>query len=240
MKKYYDKINELKELRKIKIKNNQIDSYNKEISLLKEKQKFLYDDFINNYNIQREDLDFRYKNKIAQAKDKSKKEIENLNKNNNLINKKISKNSKILILEKNISLSKKLKLDEKVEESLEEIKKEKIKLTNNLIEEKKNAKKLKLNNLNKKQNKKIDIITMNYTKEKNELEIKFKKEKNELLNKFKNQLEQFKTLNNKNQKYEKIKYLNDKNYTKNLNNSFDAKILNQKLEEDENDISFDI
>ena len=48
MKKYYDKINELKELKNITIKNNQINSYNKEISLLKEKQKYLYDDFINN------------------------------------------------------------------------------------------------------------------------------------------------------------------------------------------------
>ena len=81
---------------------------------------------------------------------------------------------------------------------------------------------------------------MNYIKDKNELEIKFQKDKNELLNKFKNQLEQFKTFKNKNEKYEKIKYLYNNNYTNKLNNSFDAKILNKKLEEDENDISFDI
>lgn len=241
MKKYYDKINELKELKNITIKNNQINSYNKEISLLKEKQKYLYDDFINNYNNKKDELDFKYKNKIAQAKDKNKIEIQNLNRNNNnTINNKHSKNSKILNLEKNISLSKKLKLYEKEKECLEEIKKEKNKLTNNLIEEKKNTEKLKLNNLNKKQNKKIDIIMMNYIKDKNELEIKFQKDKNELLNKFKNQLEQFKTFKNKNEKYEKIKYLYNNDYTNKLNKSFDAKILDKKLEEDENDISFDI
>ena len=81
MKKYYDKINELKELKNITIKNNQINSYNKEISLLKEKQKYLYDDFINNYNNKKDELDLKYKNKIAQAKDKNKIEIQNLNRN---------------------------------------------------------------------------------------------------------------------------------------------------------------
>ena len=45
MEKYFNKINELKKLKNITITKNQIDSYNKEISLLKEKQKFLYDDF---------------------------------------------------------------------------------------------------------------------------------------------------------------------------------------------------
>ena len=89
MKKYYDKINELKEIKNITIKNNQINSYNKEISLLKEIKKYLYDDFINNYNNKKDELNFKYKNKIAQAKDKNKIEIQNLNrKNNNTINNK--------------------------------------------------------------------------------------------------------------------------------------------------------
>ena len=76
MEKYYNKIKELNELKDIKIKNNKINSYNKEISLLKEKQKFLYDDFINNYNNKKVVLDFKYKCKIDQEKSDNKKEIQ--------------------------------------------------------------------------------------------------------------------------------------------------------------------
>ena len=238
MKKFYDKINELKELKNIKIKNNQIHSYNKEISLLKEKQKYLYDDFINKHKNAKDELDFKFSNKIAQVKNNNKKEIKNLNKGDVFLNKNF-KNKKILILEKNLSLCEKLNLDEKAEESKEEIKKEKIKLNNIMIKQKQDKKKLILKNLNRNKNKKMDKIIMNYTKEKNELEIKFIKEKNILLNKFKNQLTQFKNLNNKNQKYEKIKYLYNNNTNK-LNKSFDKELLNKKIEEDESDISFNI
>ena len=41
---------------------------------------------------------------------------------------------------------------------------------------------------------------MNYTKEKNDLEIKFQKEKYQLLNKFKNQIKNFENYNNEKDK----------------------------------------
>ena len=72
--KYYNKMRELKELKDIIIKNNQINSYNKEISILKEKQKFLYDDFIINYNNQKDEINIKFKNKKEEMKDYNKRE----------------------------------------------------------------------------------------------------------------------------------------------------------------------
>ena len=127
MEKYYNKINELKELKNVKIKENQINSYNKEISLLKEKQNLLYDDFINNYNHKKNSLDFKLKNKISQVEERNKKEIQHLNKNKTINNKNI-KNKDILILEKKINLYKKLGFYIKAEETEKELKEEKNKL----------------------------------------------------------------------------------------------------------------
>ena len=237
--KYYNKLKELKELKNIIITNNQKNSYNKEISILKEKQKYLYDDFIINYNNQKNELDFKFKNKIAKMKDCNKEEIQILKKDNSITNQNI-KNKKLLIFEKNLSTYLKLNLNENKEEIKEEIKKEKNKLIDIINQKNKLNEKLKINNLNKKQKRKMDKILMNYTKEKNDLEIKFQKEKYQLLNKFKNQINNFENYNNKNKRYEKIKYLYSNNYNKNLNESFDAKILNKKLDEEESDLSFEI
>ena len=125
--KYYNKLKELKELKNIIIRNNQKNSYNKEISILKEKQKYLYDDFIINYNNEKDELDFKFKNKIAKMKDCNKREIQILKKNNSIANQNV-KNKKLLILEKNLSTHLKLNLNENTEEIKEEIKKEKNKL----------------------------------------------------------------------------------------------------------------
>ena len=238
--KYYNKLKELKELKNIIIRNNQKNSYNKEISILKEKQKYLYDDLIINYNNEKDELDFKFKNKIAKMKDCNKREIQILKKNNSIANQNV-KNKKLLIFEKNLSIYLKLNLNENKDEIKEEIKKEKNKLIDIINQKNKLNEKLKINNLNKKQKRKMDKILMNYTKEKNDLEIKFQKEKYQLLNKFKNQINNFENYNNKNKRYEKIKYLyNNNNYNKNLNESFDAKILNKKLDEEESDLSFEI
>ena len=238
--KYYNKLKELRELKNIIIRNNQKNSYNKEISILKEKQKYLYDDFIINYNNEKDELDFKFKNKIAKMKDSNKREIQILKKNNSIAKQNI-KNKKLLIFEKNLSIYLKLNLNENKDEIKEEIKKEKNKLIDIINQKNKLNEKLKINNLNKKQKRKMDKILMNYTKEKNDLEIKFQKEKYQLLNKFKNQINNFENYNNKNKRYEKIKYLyNNNNYNKNLNESFDAKILNKKLDEEESDLSFEI
>ena len=237
--KYYNKLKELKELKNIIIRNNQKNSYNKEISILKEKQKYLYDDFIINYNNEKDELDFKFKNKIAKMKDYNKREIQILKKNNSIAKQKI-KNKKLLIFEKNLSIYLKLNLNENKDEIKEDIKKEKNKLIDIINQKNKLNEKMKINNLNKKQKRKMDKILMNYTKEKNDLEIKFQKEKYQLLNKFKNQINNFENYNNKNKRYEKIKYLYNNNYNKNLNESFDAKILNKKLDEEESDLSFEI
>ena len=169
-------------------------------------------------------------------KDYNKREIITLKKCRLTSNKTI-KNKKILILEKNLSVCLKLNLYEKIEEIKEEIKKEKIKLLN----QKNNFnEKLQLNNLNQKQKRKMDKILMNYAKEKNDLEIKFKNEKYQLLNKFKNQINNFENYHQKNPRYEKIKYLYNNNFNKNINESFDSKILNTKIDDEESNISFNI
>ena len=237
--KYYNKMRELKELKNIIIKNNQINSYNKEIAILKEKQKFIYNDFIINYNNQKDEINFKFENKIAQIKDYNKREIRTLKKRR-LINNNDIKNKKILNLEKKLSVYLKLNLYEKIDEIKEEIKKEKNKLINIFNQKNKFNEKLQLNNLNQKQKRKMDKILMNFTKEKNHLEIKFKEEKYQLLNKFKNQINNFENYHQKNKRYEKINYFYYNNFNKNLNESFDAKILNKKLDDEESNISFNI
>ena len=237
--KYYNKINELKELKKLKIKQNRIKSYNNELILLKQKQKYLYDDFTINYIEQKNKLDFKYKTKIEQLQQKNKKEIDNIN-NNELIKNKNKKNKEILILEEKRKNLIKMNLYNKAEMTNDEIKKEKIKLVNQKLKENLKNKKLKINNIKTKQNKKKNIILMLYDKDKNHLEMKFQKEKNELLNKFKNQIIQYKNINNRNRKYEDIKYLYSDNYREKFNKSFDKKNLNKKVEEDESTISFNI
>ena len=237
--KYYNKIKELKELKKLKIKQNRIKSYNNELILLKQKQKYLYDDFTINYIEQKNKLDFKYKTKIEQLQQKNKKEIDNIN-NNELIKNKNKKNKEILILEEKRKNLIKMNLYNKAEMTNDEIKKEKIKLVNQKLKENIKNKKLKINNIKTKQNKKKNIILMHYDKEKNHLEMKFQKEKNELLNKFKNQIIQYKNINNRNQKYEDIKYLYSDNYREKFNKSFDKKNLDKKVEEYESTISFNI
>jgi hypothetical protein len=102
----------------------------------------------------------------------------------------------------------------------------------------KNNKNLKINNINLIQKKKMDKILMKYEKGKIDLEIKYQKEKNILLNKFKNQISSFKLFFDKNKNNERAKYLYNDNYKDNLNNSFDVKILNNKIEDDETNSSF--
>lgn len=238
MGKYYNKIKELNELKDIKIKNNKINSYNKEISLLKEKQKFLYDDFINNYNNKKVVLDFKYKCKIDQEKSDNKKEIQIEEKNTNINRNKNLKNKKILILEKKYKTFTKLNLYQKALDTKNEIKKEKDLLIKKKLKEEIINKNLKINNINLIQKKKMDKILMNYEKGKIDLEIKYQKEKNILLNKFKNQISSFKLFFDKNKNNERAKYLYNDNYKDNLNNSFDVKILNNKIEDDETNSSF--
>ena len=237
--KYYNKISELKELKELKIKQNRIKSYNNELSLLKHKQKYLYDDFNMNYIEQKNKLNFKYKTKIELLELKNKKEIDNIN-NNNLIKSKNIKNKQILILEEKKKYLIKLNLYNKAEMINHEINQEKNKLVNEKLKEDLKNKKLKLININIKQNQKKNLILMHYDKEKNHLEMKFQKEKNELLNKFKNQLIQYKNINNMNKKYEDINYLYNNNYREEFNKSFDKKNLDKKEEEDESIISNNI
>ena len=151
---------------------------------------------------------------------------------------KYLKNKKILILEKKYKTFTKLNLYQKALDTKNEIKKEKDLLIKKKLKEEIINKNLKINNINLIQKKKMDKILMKYEKGKIDLEIKYQKEKNILLNKFKNQISSFKLFFDKNKNNERAKYLYNDNYKDNLNNSFDVKLLNNKIEDDETNSSF--
>jgi hypothetical protein len=237
MEKYYNKIKELKELKILQIKKNESNSYNNELSSLKVKQKYLYDDFIDNYNNKKRNIDFKYKTLIDITKKNDNKELQNI-KEKNIIREEKYKNKNILWLEKKIKICLKLNQYIKAEKAYKEIKNEKGKLINEKKIEKEKTIKIKLNNLKIKQSKKMNKMILNYEKEKNELEIKYQKEKYELFQKFKNELLSLKEIHTKKRKIEKnYLYNNNNNLDNKFNQSFDEIIMNKKIEEDEETIS---
>ena len=225
---------ELKQLKDLQIKKRQKEIYEKELELLKDKQKDIYNDFICDYDIKRDELELNYQKKMEITKNKynnEKKEFNdrNLKKEQKLINKKI------VILEDKFKKLCKMKLFKEAEKIRIEIENEKKLLNNQKKLEKIKINKIRNNNLNNKQIKRVNKINLNYNRQKNDLEISFNKEKNELFQKFKNQLNDFEMFKNKNNKYLDNKYLvNNNDYL--FNQSFDKDKLGKKLEDEEESI----
>ena len=233
-KKYYNKILELEELKKLQIEKRQNSIYDIELSALKDKQRDIYNDLLLNYDTKREELELKYQNKIEITKKnkiEEKKSIKKINSKNN--NKLINK--KILILEDKKKKILKMRLYNKAEEIKNEIEKEKILLNKQKEKEKKKIDIIKINNLKKRQNKKMDEILLKYNKEKNDLEITFNKERNELIQKFKIQLNEFEMFKKKDNKKNKKIYI-PINSNNTFNESFDKNIISKKLEDDEESI----
>jgi hypothetical protein len=225
---------ELKQLKDLQIKKRQKEIYEKELELLKDKQKDIYNDFICDYDIKRDELELNYQKKMEIINNKynnEKKEFNdrNLKKEQKLINKKI------VILEDKFKKLCKMKLFKEAEKIRIEIENEKKLLNNQKKLEKIKINKIRNNNLNNKQIKRVNKINLNYNRQKNDLEISFNKEKNELFQKFKNQLNDFEMFKNKNNKYLDNKYLvNNNDYL--FNQSFDKDKLGKKLEDEEESI----
>ena len=222
---------ELKQLKDLQIKKRQKEIYEKELELLKDKQKDIYNDFICDYDIKRDELELNYQKKMEITNNKynnEKKEFNdrNLKKEQKLINKKI------VILEDKFKKLCKMKLFEEAEKIRIEIENEKALLNNQKKLEKIKMNKIGNNNLNNRQNKRINKIKLNYNRKKNDLEISFNKEKNELFQKFKNQLNDFKMFKNKNNKYLGNKYIVNNNDNL-FNKSFNKDRLGKKLEDEE-------
>ena len=120
---------ELKQLKELQIKKRQKEMYEKELELLKDKQKDIYNDFICDYDIKRDELELNYQKKMEIINNKynnEKKEFNdrNLKKEQKLINKKI------VILEDKFKKLCKMKLFVEAEKIRIEIENEK-KLLNN-------------------------------------------------------------------------------------------------------------
>ena len=220
----------MKQLKDLQIKKRQKEIYEKELELLKDKQKDIYDDFICDYNIKRDELELNYRKKIEITNKKYNNEKKELN--NNLKKEKKLINEKIVILEDKLKKLCKMKLFEEAEKIRIEIENEKALLNNQKKLEKIKMNKIGNNNLNNRQNKRINKIKLNYNRKKNDLEISFNKEKNELFQKFKNQLNDFKMFKNKNNKYLGNKYIVNNNDNL-FNKSFNKDRLGKKLEDEE-------
>lgn len=220
------------------MKKRQNEAYERELELLKDKQRDIYNDFICDYNIKRDELELNYKNKIDITNNKHNNEKNEMNKKMIKKEKKLI-NKKIVILEDKLKKLHKMKLFKEAEKIKIDLEKERKILNNkNNLEIIKNIK-LEKNNLNNKHNKRIHTIKLNYNKQKNDLEISFNKEKNELFHKFKNQLTNFEMFKNKN-----IKLTNNKNKVNNgdylFNKSFNKNILDKKLEDEEESLEDNI
>ena len=220
----------MKQLKDLQIKKRQKEIYEKELELLKDKQKDIYDDFICDYNIKRDELELNYRKKIEITNKKYNNEKKELN--NNLKKEQKLINEKIVVLEDKLKKLCKMKLFEEAEKIRIEIENEKALLNNQKKLEKIKMNKIGNNNLNNRQNKRINKIKLNYNRKKNDLEISFNKEKNELFQKFKNQLNDFKMFKNKNNKYLGNKYLANNNDNL-FNKSFNKDKLCKKLEDEE-------
>ena len=218
----------------MQIQKNQKDAYEKELELLKDKQRDIYNDFICDYNTKREELEINYNIKIENANKKHNDEKQEINEKS-LKNEDKMVNKKILLLEDKMQKLTKMKLFKEAEKIKTELENEKKLLKNKKKVEKIKINKIEINKLTNKQNKRINKITLDYNKQKSELEIQFNKEKNELFNKFKNQLNDFKMFKNKN-----IKKKMSHNYVNSvdniLNNSFNKEKLDKKLEDEEESI----
>ena len=218
----------------MQIQKNQKDAYEKELELLKDKQRDIYNDFICDYNTKREELEINYNIKIENANKKHNDEKQEINEKS-LKNEEKMVNKKILLLEDKMQKLTKMKLFKEAEKIKTELENEKKLLKSKKKVEKIKTNKIEINNLSNKQNKRINKITLDYNKQKSELEIQFNKEKNELFNKFKNQLNDFKMFKNKN-----IKKKMSHNYVNSvdniLNKSFNKEKLDKKLEDEEESI----
>lgn len=218
----------------MQIQKRQKDTYEKELELLKDKQRDIYNDFICDYNNKREELELNYNIKIDNANKKHNDEKIEINEKS-LKNEEKLINKKILILEDKLKKLSKMKLFKEAEKIKIELENEKNILKNKKKVEKIKINKIEINNLNNKQNKRINKIKLDYNKHKNDLELHFNKEKNELFNKFKNQLNDFKMFKNKN-----IKKKMSQNYVYNvdniLNKSFNKEKIDKKLEDEEESI----
>ena len=220
------------------MKKRQNEAYERELELLKDKQRDIYNDFICDYNIKRDELELNYKNKIDITNNKHNNAKKEMNKKMIKKEKKLI-NKKIVILEDKLKKLHKMKLFKEAEKIKIDLEKERKILNNkNNLEIIKNIK-FDKNNLNNKHNKRINTIKLNYNKQKNDLEISFNKEKNELFHKFKNQLTNFEMFKNKN-----IKLNNNKNKVNNeyylFNKSFNKNILDKKLEDEEESLEDNI
>ena len=225
---------ELKQLKDLQIKKRQKEIYEKELEFLKDKQKDIYNDFICDYDIKRDELELNYQKKIEITNNKYNNEKKEFN-NRNLKKEQKLINKKIVILEDKFKKLCKMKLFKEAEKIRIEIENEKKLLNNQKKLEKIKINKIRNNNLNNKQIKRVNKINLNYNRQKNDLEISFNKEKNELFQKFKNQLNDFEMFKNKNNKYLDNKYLvNNNDYL--FNQSFDKDKLGKKLEDEEESI----
>ena len=220
----------MKQLKDLQIKKRQKEIYEKELELLKDKQKDIYNDFICDYDIKRDELELNYRKKIEITNKKYNNEKKELN--NNLKKEQKLINEKIVVLEDKLKKLCKMKLFEEAEKIRIEIENEKALLNNQKKLEKIKMNKIGNNNLNNRQNKRINKIKLNYNRKKNDLEISFNKEKNELFQKFKNQLNDFKMFKNKNNKYLGNKYIVNNNDNL-FNKSFNKDKLCKKLEDEE-------
>ena len=192
---YYEKMKELEKLKNIQIEKRKNNIYQSELSLLKDKQRDIYNDFILDYHTKKDELELKYQNILEKSKKMHDAEYKTLTEKNSKNNNKQLNSKKLLILEDKMKRLIKMKLLKSAEKIKKEINIEKDKLKLKYQNEQNIINKIKINNLKKIQNKKKNKILLNYNKEKNDLEISLNKEKNELFKRFKNQLNEFEMFN---------------------------------------------
>ena len=65
---YYEKMKELEKLKNIQIEKRQNNVYQSELSLLKDKQRDIYNDFILDYHTKKDELELKYQNIFEKSK----------------------------------------------------------------------------------------------------------------------------------------------------------------------------
>ena len=158
--KYYKKIIELEQLKNIQIQNRQNYVYQSELSLLKDKQRDIYNDFILDYHTKKDELELKYQNILEKSKILQNKEYKTVLAINSKNNNKQLKSKKLLILEDRMRKSIKMKLFQNAEKIKKKIEIEKDKLKLKHQNDQKTINKNKLNNLKKVKNKKKNKILL--------------------------------------------------------------------------------
>jgi hypothetical protein len=129
-KNYYEKMKELEKLKNIQIEKRQNNVYQSELSLLKDKQRDIYNDFILDYHTKKDELELKYQNIFEKSKKMNDAEYKILTEKNSKNNNKQLKSKKLLILEdkkKRLIKMKLLKSAEKIKKEIN-IEKDKLKL----------------------------------------------------------------------------------------------------------------